>query len=258
MTLTELRYIVALSQTRHFGRAAKRCCVSQPTLSIGIQKIEEELGVALFERVRNEVYVTKMGEQLVAQAQRVLEEIEKFKTIATAGKNQLNEPLKIGVIFTIAPYLFPTLIPQLKKVAPTMPLFVIEDYTAHLRSKLRNGEVDAIFISLPFTETDIVTKKLYEEDFVVLMRKDHPLSQQTEITLLELEKENILLLGSGHCFRDQVLAACSPCLQEGTHQQTVEGASLETLRHMVASGFGITVLPESATQIKHYHHILCT
>lgn len=173
MTLTELRYIVTLAQERHFGRAAERCFVSQPTLSVAVKKLEEELGVALFERSKSSVQVTPLGEKIVAQAQRVLEQSSVIKELANAGKDQLSSPLRIGAIYTIGPYLFPHLIPALTRSAPQMPLYIEESFTANLRRKLRSGELDAIIVALPFTETDVVTKPLYEEHFEVLMPADH-------------------------------------------------------------------------------------
>ncbi len=259
MTLTELRYAITLAQEKHFGRAAKVCHVSQPTLSVAITKLESELGVALFERDRNSVRVTKIGEQIIAQAQRALDEVSQIRDIAQGGKSQLNTPLKVGAIYTIGPYLFPSLIPKLKKIAPEMPLLIQEDFTANLRARLLQGEVDAIFISLPFTETGVVTQALYDEPFVVLMRKDHPLSKKETIKPSELDAHEMLLLGEGHCFRNQVMEACPNCYPtEGSQESTIEGSSIETLRHMVASGIGITILPSTATQIQYYKSILCT
>src|SRR5262249_3362489 len=160
-----------------------------------------------------------------------------------------------GAIYTIGPYLFPNLIPKLKKIAPNMSLLIQEDFTAHLKVKLLQGELDAIFISLPFKESGILTRELYDEPFVVLMRKDHVLSKKESIKPHELPKGDMLLLGEGHCFRDQVIEICPNCFPENHNR---EGTSIETLRHMVASGIGITVLPSTATQIQYYQSILCT
>ncbi|MBB6520317.1 hydrogen peroxide-inducible genes activator [Pseudoteredinibacter isoporae] len=258
MTLTELRYIVTLAQEEHFGRAAERCFVSQPTLSIAVKKLEEELDVALFERSKTRVHPTPLGEKIVAQAQIALEQTAAIKDLATAGKDQLSSPLKIGAIFTIGPYLFPHFIPELQKSAKQMPLYIEEGYTATLRHRLRNGELDVIIVALPFTEADVVTQALYEEPFEVLIPVDHPLAEKTHIEPSDLDDYNVLLLGEGHCFRDQILEAC-PNLQAKfdsssttTLQAATEGSSLETLRHMVASGLGITVLPQSAAGTSHY------
>ncbi|QTF92842.1 LysR substrate-binding domain-containing protein [Halomonas sp. BM-2019] len=248
MTLTELRYIVTLAQERHFGRAAERCFVSQPTLSVAVKKLEEELGVALFERSKSTVQVTPLGEKIVEQAQRVLEQTSVIRELANAGKDQLASPLRLGAIYTIGPYLFPHLVPELRRQAPQMPLYIEEGFTGNLRRKLRSGELDAIIVALPFTET-------YEEAFEVLIPADHPWAEREAIHKEELLKERLLLLGEGHCFRDQILEACpaiSQKLASPSNTLTAEGGSLETIRHMVASKLGITVLPRSAIGTIHY------
>ncbi|KEQ17668.1 hydrogen peroxide-inducible genes activator [Endozoicomonas numazuensis] len=256
MTLTELRYIVTLAQEQHFGRAAAKCFVSQPTLSVGVKKLEDELGVALFERSRNSVRVTPMGEKVISQAQKVLEEVSGIKQIAKAGRDQLTTPLRVGAIYTIGPYLFPHLVPQLAQVAPNMPLYIEENFTAVLRKKLRMGELDAIIIALPFTEPDVLTLPLYDEPFRVLLPGGHNWESKKDIDPAELVNEELLLLGEGHCFRDQVLEACPLLAQKddagGDDGGGIEASSLETIRHMVASGMGISVLPESALVDSHY------
>jgi LysR family hydrogen peroxide-inducible transcriptional activator len=254
MTLTELRYIVAVARERHFGRAAEACFVSQPTLSVAVKKLEEELGVAIFERGSGEVALTPTGERIVAQAQRVLEEAAAIKEIAKQGKDPLAGPLNIGVIFTIGPYLLPRLVPLLHKRAPQMPLSIEENYTAVLAEKLKRGDIDVAIVALPFEEQGVVTRPVYDEAFVVAVPRDHPWAARKSIRADDLAKESLLLLGTGHCFRDQVLNAC-PALNRssatpGTIQKTVEGSSLETIRLMVASGLGLTVLPASAVPAK--------
>lgn len=254
MTLTELRYIVTLAQEQHFGHAAERCHVSQPTLSVGVKKLEDELGVMIFERSKSAVRVTPIGERIVAQAQRVLEEALGIRELASAGKNQLSAPLKVGAIYTIGPYLFPHLVPQLHRVAPEMPLYIEENFTHILRDKLRNGELDAIIVALPFSEPDVLTKPLYDEPFSLLVPAGHAWATKEKVTLDELDDSKLLLLGEGHCFRDQVLEAC-PSIRKGDEQHkhtTVESSSLETIRHMVASGIGMTVLPMSAADDRYY------
>lgn len=263
MTLNELKYIVTLAQEQHFGRAAERCFVSQPTLSIAVKKLEEELGTSLFERSKSRVQTTPLGEKIVAQAQLVLEQTAVIKQIASEGKGQLISPLNVGAIFTIGPFLFPHFIPQLQRQAPDMPLYVEEGYTATLRQRLRQGDLDAIIISLPFNEPDVVTLNLYDEPFVVLMDHKHPLTAKSEILPQDLNDHDVLLLGKGHCFRDQVLEACpnlQPRLENTAHTRTAaEGSSLDTLRHMVASGLGITILPLSAALASQYsNNILVT
>lgn len=248
MTLTELRYIVTLSQERHFGRAAEKCFVSQPTLSVAVKKLEGELDIAIFERSKNAVTLTPVGEIIIQQAHKVLGEARTLKELADEGKDQLNNPLKVGAIFTIGPYLFPQLVPKIHQKAPTMSLFIEESYTAVLRRQLREGELDAIIIALPFNEPDVITRPLYEESFVVVMPKDHELSALQVIEPEMLPDQNLLLLGEGHCFRDQVIEMCPALSRENDNQlgSVTQGSSLETLKYMVATGLGITVLPESA------------
>ncbi|MGK0440635.1 MAG: LysR family hydrogen peroxide-inducible transcriptional activator [Pseudohongiellaceae bacterium] len=249
MTLTELRYIVALHQTKHFGKAAEKCFVSQPTLSVAIKKLEEALNVTLFERSRQQVRATAIGEKIIQQAQIVLKQAGMIEDMASIGKDPLANTFSVGAIFTIGPYLFPQLIPELRRIAPNMPLFIEENYTAVLREKLRNGELDAIIIALPFTGPDVVSKSLYDEEFVVALPQQHALSQQDHITSKQLNDESVLLLGEGHCFRDQVLAACPNLNQQQQQNGLIQGSSLETLKYMVASGLGISILPVSAAQL---------
>lgn len=250
MTLTELRYIVTLAQSQHFGKAAELCNVSQPTLSIAVKKLESELGVNLFERSKINVRPTPVGQQIIQQSQRVLDEASTIKDIAQSGSNQLNTPLHIGAIFTIGPYLFPHFIPPLRSTAPDMHLVIEEGYTSSLRKRLKSGDVDVILISLPFSEPDIVVQPLYEEPFVVLLPKDHPLANRAAISTSDLDNENLLMMGEGHCFRDQVSKVLPNINQYEASDASIstmtEGSSLETLCHMVCSGLGITVLPNSA------------
>ena len=249
MTLTELRYIVALARERHFGRAAEKCFVSQPTLSVAVKKLEDELGIALFERGGAEVTVTPTGSRIVEQAQRVLEEAAAIKNLAAQGKDELVGPLRFGAIYTIGPYLMPQLIPLLHRRAPRMPLLIQENYTARLSELLKNGELDLVVLSLPFAEPGIVTQPVYDEPFRVLMPSAHPWTKKSRIPAADLCRENLLLLSSGNCFREQVLQTCAG-VERATNdvQQSLEGSSLETIRHMVASGVGITVLPAAAAE----------
>jgi LysR family transcriptional regulator, hydrogen peroxide-inducible genes activator len=250
MTLTELKYIVALAREKHFGRAADACFVSQPTLSVAIKKLEEELNVPLFERGSNEVSLTAVGERIIVQAQRVLEEASAIKSIAQQGMNPLNGPLRVGVIFTIGPYLLPGLVSEMITSVPSMPLILQENLTVRLLELLKQGEIDVAILALPFNDSGFVIQPLYEEPFVVAVPKAHRWAKREQIESGELKDENMLLLGSGHCFRDQVLGFCPELSRfsqssEGI-QRTFEGSSLETIRHMVASGIGITVLPSSS------------
>jgi len=256
MTLTELRYIVAVAEKRHFGHAAEACFVSQPTLSVAVKRLEDELGVTLFERSRGEITLTPAGEKVVEQARRALAEANAVKDVAQASQDELAGPLRLGAIYTIGPYLLPELIPEINSRAPRMPLLVEENYTAVLSEKLKRGELDVIIIALPFEEPGILTQALYEEPFVLLLPASHPLALKSEIATEELTDETVLLLGQGHCFRDQVLEACPNCApkleDKDCLQKTLDGASLETIRMMVTSGVGITVLPCTAAGADRY------
>jgi LysR family hydrogen peroxide-inducible transcriptional activator len=252
MTLTELKYIVAVARERHFGRAAEACFVSQPTLSVAIKKLEDELNVQIFERGTSEVSVTPIGEQIVTQAQRVLEQTLAIKEIAKQGKDPLVGPLRLGVIYTIGPYLLPTLVKQMIKRVPQMPLMLQENYTLKLIELLKQGEIDVAIMALPFPETGLMLRPLYDEPFVVALPSGHAWEHRPKIDPDDLKQETMLLLGSGHCFRDHVLGVCPELMRFSQNadgiQKTFEGSSLETIRHMVASGVGITVLPRMSVQ----------
>jgi LysR family hydrogen peroxide-inducible transcriptional activator len=248
VTLTELRYIVAVARERHFGRAAEACFVSQPTLSVAVKKLEEELGVTLFERGPGEVSVTPPGHKVVEQAQRVLEEAARVREMAASGRDPLAGPLRVGAIYTIGPYLLPRLIPILRRTAPLMPLHIQENYTHRLAESLKNGETDVVMLALPFAETGIETRAVYDEPFVVAVPKGHAWEGRKRVSSDELARESLLLLGEGHCFRDQVMDICQAARarEKSGLTRIVEGGSLETIRQMVASGVGVTVLPATA------------
>jgi LysR family hydrogen peroxide-inducible transcriptional activator len=245
MTLTELRYIVTLAEEQHFGRSAARCHVSQPTLSVAVRKLEESLGVVLFERSKTCVKPTALGEQLVIKARNVLATVQHIKTLADAGRDQLGSPLALGAIFTVGPYLLPQLIPHLHKQVPGMPLRVHEDYTENLRRKLQAGALDVILVSLPFNDGDVVTQELFEEPLVVILPSSHALAHKQEIALDDLRQQRLVMMGEGHCLREQVRAICpEPAATMGIAQP--EANSLETLRYMVAAGLGLSIVPLSA------------
>jgi LysR family hydrogen peroxide-inducible transcriptional activator len=251
MTLTELKYVLAVARERHFGHAAEACFVSQPTLSVAIKKLEEELGVMLFERGGGgEITVTPAGERVAEEAARIFELVDGIKDVAASARDQLDGPLRLGAIYTIAPYLLPELIPAMHRRAPAMPLMLEENYTRVLTEKLRRGDLDAMIIATPVEEPGLLSLALYDEPFVVALPGEHPWRKKKQVSSADLEAENLLLLGSGHCFRDQVLQAC-PALNRSAHglAKTLESSSLETIRHMVASGVGLTVLPCTATRL---------
>lgn len=251
MTLTELKYVIAVARMRHFGRAAESCFVSQPSLSVAIRKLEEELGVTIFERRTSDISITPIGQQIVEQAQRVLDESRRIIDIAQNGHDPLAAPLRLGVILTIAPYLLPNLLTELSDSCSQMPLYLEESFTDELLEKLRSGQIDAAIMADTIHGTGMMTQTLYQEEFVVAVPSHHPWVNRNFVNADELKDQTMLLLGSGHCFRDQILGIC-PDLNRRTKsdrsevQHTVEGSSLLTICHMVAQGLGITVLPASA------------
>jgi LysR family hydrogen peroxide-inducible transcriptional activator len=247
MTLTELKYIVAVARERHFGKAAEACFVSQPTLSVAVKKLEEELDVKLFERSANEVTVTPLGEEIVRQAQSVLEQAANIKDIAKRGKDPLAGALKLGVIYTIAPYLLPDLVRQVITHSPQMPLMLQENFTVKLLEMLRTGEIDCAILAEPFPDTGLAIAPLYDEPFYAAVPMTHALAKQSRVSADELKNETMLLLGNGHCFRDHVLEVCPEFARFSSNAEGIrrsfEGSSLETIKHMVAAGMGITLVP---------------
>jgi LysR family hydrogen peroxide-inducible transcriptional activator len=250
MTLTELKYIVAVAREKHFGHAAEACFVAQPTLSVAIKKLEDELGVPIFERGGSEISMTPLGSQIVAQAERVLEQTAAIREIAKQNKDPLTGQLRLGVIYTVAPYLLPQLVRNMIERVPQMPLVLQENFTVKLVEMLRQGELDAAIMAQPFPQQGLLVQPLYDEPFVVAMPSSHPWSKREKISSADLKNETMLLLGNGHCFRDQVLEVCPEMARFSTTgdgiARTFEGSSLETIRHMVASGIGITVLPKAS------------
>lgn len=247
MTLTELKYIVAVARERHFGKAADACFVSQPTLSVAVKKLEEELEVKLFERSANEVAVTALGEDIVRQAQSVLEQAAAIREIARRGKSPLSGPLTLGVIYTISPYLLPDLVRQVIARTPQMPLMLQENFTVKLLDMLRTGEIDCAILAEPFPDAGLAIAPLYDEPFLAAVPSGHRLAGQEQVTTEELKQEPMLLLGSGHCFRDHVLEVCPEFARFSSNadgiRKSFEGSSLETIKHMVAAGMGVTLVP---------------
>ena len=247
MTLTELKYIVALAREKHFGRAADVCHVSQPTLSVAIKKLEEELEVKLFERSASEVTVTPLGDEIVRQAQSVLDQAAEIKEIAKRGKDPLAGVLTLGVIYTIGPYLLPDLVRQSIARTPQMPLMLQENFTVKLLEMLRTGEIDCAILAEPFPDTGLAIAPLYDEPFLAAVPSTHPLAQQESISTQQLKNETMLLLGAGHCFRDHVLEVCPEFARYASNAEGIrrsfEGSSLETIKHMVAAGMGVTLVP---------------
>ncbi len=241
MNLRDLEYLVALAETRHFGRAAERCHVSQPTLSAQLRKLEEFLGVALVERRPRRVALTAAGEAVVQRARRMLQDAEDIRGLARASQDPLSGPLKVGLIPTLGPYLLPRVAPKIAKALPKLSLLLHEYQTAPLVERTLDGELDLAILALPADTRGLVTRPLFEEAFLVAMPDKHRLAARKTVKAADLEGEKLLLLEEGHCLRDQALEVCE---RVGTEEQAFRATSLETLRQMVASGLGLTLLPE--------------
>ncbi|MGI4849430.1 MAG: LysR substrate-binding domain-containing protein [Janthinobacterium lividum] len=260
MTLTELKYIVAVAREKHFGHAAEACFVAQPTLSVAIKKLEDELGVTIFERGGSETSMTPLGALIVAQAERVLEQTASIKEIARQNKDPLAGVFRLGIIYTIAPYLLPQLVRNMIEQVPQMPLILQENFTVRLLEQLRAGELDAAILALPISDHGLIVQPLYDEPFVVALPRHHKWAKRASINANDLKSETMLMLGNGHCFRDQVLEVCPESARFSSTgdgiARTFEGSSLETIRHMVASGIGITVLPQASVPDMHAEGML--
>jgi LysR family hydrogen peroxide-inducible transcriptional activator len=221
--------------------------VSQPTLSVAIKKLEEELDVKIFERGASEVSVTPLGEEIVRQAQAVIEQAAAIREIAKRGKDPVSGPLKLGVIYTIGPYLLPELVRLAIERMPQMPLMLQENFTSKLLEMLRTGEIDCAILAEPFPDTGLALAPLYDEPFMAAVPTTHPLAQRETVSAQELKRETMLLLGTGHCFRDHVLEVCPEFARFSSDAEGIrksfEGSSLETIKYMVASGMGVTVVP---------------
>jgi LysR family hydrogen peroxide-inducible transcriptional activator len=251
LKLKDLRYLVAVADTRHFGRAAERCFVSQPTLSTQLKKLEEYLGVQLIERQPKRVALTAAGQEIVVRARRILEASDEVVTLARAHRDPLAGALRIAMLPTIGPYLLPRVAREIRKALPRLDLRLYEYPTATMLTKLRAGEIDLGILALPVDLEGLEARELYDENFMVALPATHPLAKRPAIRVQDLEGETLLLLEDGHCLRDQALAVCSQAgMQE---KQDFRATSLETLRQMVATGAGITLLPELATHGAYRH-----
>jgi LysR family hydrogen peroxide-inducible transcriptional activator len=246
LKLKDLRYLVALADERHFGRAARRSFVSQPTLSAQLKKLEDYLGVQLIERRPRDVTLTEAGEQIVARARRILEASDEVVTLARSHRDPLAGKLRIAFLPTIGPYLLPRVSPKIRKALPRLELRLYEYQTGPMLEKLRAGEIDVGVLALPVDSEGLECRTLYEEPFIVALPERHRLTKKASIRVDDLENETLLLLEDGHCLRDQALEVCS---RIGLHEaQDFRATSLETLRQMVATGSGITLLPELASR----------
>lgn len=244
MTLQELRYLVAIAEQGNFVRAAASCHVGQPTLSTQLKKLEETLGVTLFERNKHRLIPTPIGEQIIEQARVALGVVARIKELARLGLNPMNGPIRLGVIPTLGPYLIPRLLPKIRAAFPKLQLFLREDLTANLLERLRQGRLDALLLALPVRGEDLVSMELFREPFTVALPTGHPLTAKRAISEIELADMNVLLLEEGHCLRDQALEICGAVPSE--EREELKATSLETLRQMVAAGVGCTLLPKLA------------
>ena len=244
MNLKDLKYLVALADTGHFGKAAARTFVSQPTLSAQLKKLEEYLGVKLIERQPKNVQLTEVGKQVVVRARRMLDEGDSIVALARSNTDPLAGKLKVGLIPTIGPYLLPRIMTKIRKSLPHLSLMLYEYQTEPLLKRLRDGEIDVGILALPIAQDGVETQKLYEEAFTVAIPNNDPLSEKSSIKAQDLKGHTLLLLEDGHCLRDQALEICSRV--DVREAEDFRATSLETLRQMVVAGLGITLLPESA------------
>jgi LysR family hydrogen peroxide-inducible transcriptional activator len=244
LSLRDLEYLVAVAELRHFGQAAERCGVSQPALSMQIRKLEETLGLSLFERGPKAVLVTTKGEVILAQARRVLLEARRLMALAQELDQPLSGPLSVGAIETLGPYLFPHVLRPLRTAFPRLELVLHEGRTYQLVEALRHGALDLVFLSLPVTDPQIATAPLFFEPFVLAQPTDRPVAAEGVAQIGDLPREGLLLLEDGHCLRDQALEMCGTLAAGGGRRHST---SLETLRQMIAAGAGYSLFPHLAT-----------
>ena len=244
MTLQELRYLVALADKGHFVRAAEHCNVGQPTLSTQLKKLEDYLGVTLFERNKHRLQPTPIGDRIIECARKVLTVIEEIRSLAVSDHDPMAGPLRLGVIPTLGPYLIPHLLPAIRSNFDSLQLFLREDLTSNLLERLRQGSLDALLLALPVRGEDLDVMGLFSETFVVALPKGHALAEQRYVSEKSLSAENVMLLEEGHCMRDQTLAICGTTSSD--QREELKATSIETLRQMVAAGVGCTLLPQLA------------
>lgn len=247
MTLIELKYILATARELNYTRAAKACHVSQPTLSQAIKKFESRYRIQLFERHNQAITLTEAGKRVVLQATRVMNEVSQLVEITTEQQSQLSTPISFGAIHSVSPYILPDLIPRVKQLAPDMPMLIKEDITDTLLEEIKSAQLDVALLALPIHADSLLSLPIFQEEFYLALPSKHELSTEASISHADISQEDILLLGDGHCYREQVINACPECANKRPGSRTISGTSLETVRHMVASGLGISVVPAIAT-----------
>lgn len=246
MNLRDLKYITSLAREQHFAKAAEKSFVSQPALSMQIKKLEDELGVKIFERSNKSFLITKVGEEIIKKAEIILREAEEIKNLAKNSKDPFAGELRIGGFATLASYFFPQAIKKISKEFPNLKLLLIEEKTDELIKKLQSGEIDCALLAMPILAVDLEVKKIFEEDFLLAVPTNHELAKKKKIQRKELSGRSLMLLEDGHCLRAQALEVCSTI--GAFEQQDFKATSLETLRQMVIAGSGITLMPRIAAQ----------
>ncbi len=248
MNLRDLQYLVAVADQQHFGKAAEQCHVSQPTLSMQLKKMEEYLGVQLFERTNKRVMITPTGEKIAERARQVLRDTQEIRDIAKTAQDPYAGEFRLGAFPTLAPYFLPQVLPAIARKLPKLKLLLVEEKTEQLLDKLKAGTLDAALVALPIEEEGFGSAALFDDPFLLAVPLSHPLAKHKHVNQNDLKGERLLLLEEGHCLRNQALEVCS--LMGGFEQQDFRATSLETLRQMVASGVGITLIPKLAMRKK--------
>ncbi|MDQ6970717.1 MAG: LysR substrate-binding domain-containing protein [Mariprofundus sp.] len=244
MNLREMSYLVAVADLHHFSKAAEQCNVSQPTLSTQIKKMEQWLGIKIFERNNKRVMITEAGRDIIQSAKKILQEVERIKEIAECSQNPLAGKFRLGAFPTLSTYVFPSIVPQIKALMPDLRLILIEDKTSALMESLHRGDIDAALFALPLHDDFFEVKALFDDRFFLAVPPNHPLAEHTEIAVEALASYRLLLLEEGHCLRDNALEICQQ--HNIAEEQDFRATGLETLRQMVMAGTGITLMPEIA------------
>ncbi len=242
MNLRDLRYLVAVAEHLHFGKAAEACFVSQPTLSTQIKKLEEFLGVTLIERTNRQVILTPVGETIVARARQILREVDQLVMAADESRDPMGGVFRLGIIPTVAPYLLPKILPAIRRSFPNLKIQLTEGQTSVITAMLKEGDLDAIILALPLDEDNLIEQQLYFEPFLLAVSRQHPKANRSSVALSDLDEERVLLLEDGHCLRDQALSVCSS--HNAVENTNFRATSIETLRQMVAADVGVTLMPE--------------